>query len=586
MNSFWRTVFATIVGLFLYGILMWIIWVLFLVNISLLTKASKPQLLHNSVLVLKLDRPIQDKLTLKPDILQLLNPQNRPLGLNQIIKSIQHASTDPKIKGILIDTRFLLADWAQVEEIRNALKDFKSTGKFIIAFSDIYMNKNYYLSTVADKIYVVPTGAVQWQGLTTEMLFFKKLLDKLGVKPVLIRHGKFKTAAEPFVREQISKPNKEQIQLLLNRIWSQILSATSQHTGLSNEKLNKLADQVSIKVTSDAVKYGLVDAQLYYDQLLDTLKQLLGTQSKVNFISLSQYYQTFEKVKPAIASNQIAVVYAQGQIVDMKTSTSATEIVGRKFAKLLRKLRNDNHVKAIVLRVNSPGGSALASEEIWREVYLTAQQKPLIVSMGGVAASGGYYISCAANKIVADSMTITGSIGVFGLLFDARDLTENKLGITHSVIKTNNNNIVNPLFSGMTPELKQFVQIQIDTIYQTFVSRVAQGRNLPQEFVDSIAQGRVWSAVDAKRLNLVDTLGDLQLAINLAIEESGVSEVQIVEYPKAKTFLDLLLNPDYTLNSLFKPHFNSQIYRQLQYVENLTKQSKIYALFPYKLEIY
>ncbi len=586
MNSFWRTVFATIVGLFLYGILMWIIWVLFLVNISLLTKASKPQLLHNSVLVLKLDRPIQDKLTLKPDILQLLNPQNRPLGLNQIIKSIQHASTDPKIKGILIDTRFLLADWAQVEEIRNALKDFKSTGKFIIAFSDIYMNKNYYLSTVADKIYVVPTGAVQWQGLTTEMLFFKKLLDKLGVKPVLIRHGKFKTAAEPFVREQISKPNKEQIQLLLNRIWSQILSATSQHTGLSNEKLNKLADQVSIKVTSDAVKYGLVDAQLYYDQLLDTLKQLLGTQSKVNFISLSQYYQTFEKVKPAIASNQIAVVYAQGQIVDMKTSTSATEIVGRKFAKLLRKLRNDNHVKAIVLRVNSPGGSALASEEIWREVYLTAQQKPLIVSMGGVAASGGYYISCAANKIVADSMTITGSIGVFGLLFDARDLTENKLGITHSVIKTNNNNIVNPLFSGMTPELKQFVQIQIDTIYQTFVSRVAQGRNLPQEFVDSIAQGRVWSAVDAKRLNLVDTLGDLQLAINLAIEESGVSEVQIVEYPKAKTFLDLLLNPDYTLSSLFKPHFNSQIYRQLQYVENLTKQSKIYALFPYKLEIY
>lgn len=586
MNSFWRTVFATIVGLFLYGILMWIIWVLFLVNISLLTKASKPQLLHNSVLVLKLDRPIQDKLTLKPDILQLLNPQNRPLGLNQIIKSIQHASTDPKIKGILIDTRFLLADWAQVEEIRNALKDFKSTGKFIIAFSDIYMNKNYYLSTVADKIYVVPTGAVQWQGLTTEMLFFKKLLDKLGVKPVLIRHGKFKTAAEPFVREQISKPNKEQIQLLLNRIWSQILSATSQHTGLSNEKLNKLADQVSIKVTSDAVKYGLVDAQLYYDQLLDTLKQLLGTQSKVNFISLSQYYQTFEKVKPAIASNQIAVVYAQGQIVDMKTSTSATEIVGRKFAKLLRKLRNDNHVKAIVLRVNSPGGSALASEEIWREVYLTAQQKPLIVSMGGVAASGGYYISCAANKIVADSMTITGSIGVFGLLFDARDLTENKLGITHSVIKTNNNNIVNPLFSGMTPELKQFIQIQIDTIYQTFVSRVAQGRNLPQEFVDSIAQGRVWSAVDAKRLNLVDTLGDLQLAINLAIEESGVSEVQIVEYPKAKTFLDLLLNPDYTLSSLFKPHFNSQIYRQLQYVENLTKQSKIYALFPYKLEIY
>ena len=586
MNSFWRTVFATIVGLFLYGILMWIIWVLFLVNISLLTKASKPQLLHNSVLVLKLDRPIQDKLTLKPDILQLLNPQNRPLGLNQIIKSIQHASTDPKIKGILIDTRFLLADWAQVEEIRNALKDFKSTGKFIIAFSDIYMNKNYYLSTVADKIYVVPTGAVQWQGLTTEMLFFKKLLDKLGVKPVLIRHGKFKTAAEPFVREQISKPNKEQIQLLLNRIWSQILSATSQHTGLSNEKLNKLADQVSIKVTFDAVKYGLVDAQLYYDQLLDTLKQLLGTQSKVNFISLSQYYQTFEKVKPAIASNQIAVVYAQGQIVDMKTSTSATEIVGRKFAKLLRKLRNDNHVKAIVLRVNSPGGSALASEEIWREVYLTAQQKPLIVSMGGVAASGGYYISCAANKIVADSMTITGSIGVFGLLFDARDLTENKLGITHSVIKTNNNNIVNPLFSGMTPELKQFIQIQIDTIYQTFVSRVAQGRNLPQEFVDSIAQGRVWSAVDAKRLNLVDTLGDLQLAINLAIEESGVSEVQIVEYPKAKTFLDLLLNPDYTLSSLFKPHFNSQIYRQLQYVENLTKQSKIYALFPYKLEIY
>ncbi len=586
MNSFWRSVLATIVGLFLYGILMWVLWLLFLVNISLLTKAGKTQVLKNSVLLIKLDRPIQDKLTLKPDILQFLNPQNRPLGLNQIIKAIQHASTDPKIKGILLDTRFILADWAQVEEIRNALKDFKSTGKFVIAFSDIYTNKNYYLSTVADKIYIVPTGTFKWQGLTIEMLFYKKLLDKLGIKPVLIRHGKYKSAAEPFVREHISQPNKEQFQLLLNRIWSQVLSGASLHTKLDTNQLNKLADKVSIKLSSDAVKYGLVDAQIYYDQVLDTLKLLTGTQSKIHLVNLPEYYQTFEKIKPEISSNQIAVVYAQGQIVDMKTSVSATEIVGPKLAKLLRKLRNDNHVKAVVLRVNSPGGSALASEEIWREVYLTAQQKPMIVSMGGVAASGGYYISCAANKIVADSMTITGSIGVFGLLFDAQDLAGNKLGITHSVIKTNNNGIVDPLLNGMTPELKQLVSAQIDTIYQTFVSRVAQGRNLPQSYVDSIAQGRVWPAVDAKRLGLVDTLGDLQLAINLAIEETGLAEVQIVEYPKSKTFLELLLNPNATISSLFKPRFDSQIYQQLKYIENLTKQSKIYALFPYKLAIY
>ncbi len=585
MNSFWRTVFATIVGLFLYGILMWVLWVLFLVNITFFTKASKPQISRNSVLLIKLDRPIEDKLTLKSDILQILNPQNRPLGLNQIIKTIQYASTNPKIKGIVLDTRFLIADWAQVEEIRNALKDFKSSGKFIIAFSDIYTNKNYYLSTVADKIYIVPTGTFRWQGLTTEMLFFKRLLDKLGVKPVLIRHGKYKTAAEPFVREQISQPNKVQIQLLLNRIWSQILSATSQHTGLSTTELNKLADNLSIKLSSDAVKYGLVDGQIYYDQLLDTLKQLIGSDSKIHFISLSQLYQTIEKIKPVLSPNKIAVVYAQGQIVDVKTSTSTTEIVGKKLAKLLRKLRNDDQVKAIVLRVNSPGGSALASEEIWREVYLTAKQKPLIVSMGGVAASGGYYISCAADKIVADRMTITGSIGVFGLLFDAQNFVENKLGITHSVIKTNDNGIVNPLFDGMTPELKQFVKVQIDSIYNIFVQRVAQGRHLSVAFVDSIAQGHVWSAVDAKKLGLVDTLGDLQLAIDLAMEEAGFNEYQIVEYPKPKTWLDILLNPNSTF-ALFKPHFNSQLYKQIKYVENLSKQSKIFALFPYKLEIY
>ncbi len=591
MKGFWRTVLAVVFGMFLYSLLMWIFWILILVNISMMSTFSPPKIKEGSVLVLKLNKPIQDKVVLEPGALGALNGQKNPLGLNDIVKAIQYASTNPMIKGILLDTRFVMADWSQTEEIRQALEEFRQSGKFIVAFSDFYNSKNYYLSTVANKIYIVPTGTFQWKGLGTEIFFYKKLFSKLGIEPILIRHGKYKSAGEPFVRDSISQPNRQQLQLLLKRIWNQVVTAVSQSRNLDEKSLNNLASNLAIRVSSDAQKYGLVDGQIYYDQLLDTLKELAGLlpAQKLHLLSLSDYIQNIQKIKITPSPNKIAIIYAQGQIVDAKTGLANNEIVASQLTKLLRKARKNSSIKAVVLRVNSPGGSALAAEEIWREAKLLAETKPLIVSMGGLAASGGYYISSAADKIVADSMTITGSIGVFGLLFNAQNLIQNKIGITHSIVATNRNAYFNPVTNGLTPEQREYIKVQIDTIYQTFLRRVAEGRRMTVAQVDSIAQGRVWSAIDAKKIGLVDTLGNLQTAIDLAVEQSGVLEYQIVEYPRTKTLLEVLLNPGNLTQVLFKKHFDSEIYQQLQYIESLVKQntqSKIYTLFPFKLKIF
>ncbi len=586
MKGFWRTVLAVILGIFLYSILMWVIWVIFLINISLVSKMKKSGVEANSVLVIKLNKPIVDKVTVKPALLSSFMEDKQPLGLTQITKAIEYASTDPRIKGILLDTRFIAADWAQIEEISEALKDFKNTNdKFIVAYSDMYTHRNYYLSSVADSIYMTPNGTFMWTGLSSQVFFYKKLLDKLGIQATLIRHGKYKSAAEPFIREDLSEPNREQLQLLLDRVWGEVTDGIAANSRLSKATLDSLADNLSIRTSHDAVKYGLVDGEIYYDQLLDKLKSWLGLPSsqKLHTVSLSKYYEIVNKPELG-GKNQIAVVFAQGNIVDQGTGMGNEEIVGKKMTSLLRKLRENPKVKAVVLRVNSPGGSALASEEIWREVVKTKEVKPVIVSMGGVAASGGYYISCAADQIVADKMTITGSIGVFGLFLNAQKLMNDKFGITYSVIKTNKNSDINPFLEQLNPEQYEYIKAQIDNVYDVFLQRVADGRGMSVAQVDSIAQGRVWSAIDAKQIGLVDTLGGLQLAIELAAKKADLLEYSVVEYPRPKTFLEALLENNMSMASVKLG--KNELYDQLKYIESLVNNSGIMALFPYKLSIY
>ena len=433
----------------------------------------------------------------------------------------------------------------------------------------------------------MPTGNIIWKGLAAQILYYKDLLDKIGVEPILIRHGEYKSAAEPFVKNHMSPENREQYKLFLTRLWDNVLNATSSARHIDRDKLNELADNLAVKSGDEAVSFGFVDAQIYYDQLIDTLKSRAASFSKkLHFIDINKYTSSVVKI-PQTNKDKIAIVYAQGNIVDISSGTNLNtpSIVGSKYAKLIKKLRENPNIKAIVLRVNSPGGSALASERIWRQVKLTSAVKPVIVSMGGVAASGGYYISCAANKIVADSTTITGSIGVFGLLFNLEKLVTAKLHITPEVVKTNENSDLGNLLKPMNETKIEFIRNGIEKIYDRFISHVAEGRDLDKDYVDSIARGRVWAAEDAYRLGLVDTLGNLQLAIDLAAREANLTKYSIVEYPKQKTLLELLMNQELNVKSgLLKTNL-PQIDRLMHMTNLLSQKSNIWTLMPVIIDI-
>ncbi len=583
MRDFWRTTLAVIFGLFLYSILSSVIWLLLLINMAVSAQSGRKPVMKNSILVINLDKPVKDKV-LTEDFPSLGN--KKPLSLTDIKNAINFAAGDKRIKGILLQSRTVLADWAQTEEIRKALQEFKQSGKFIIAYSDLYSQKAYYLASVADRVYIVPTGTLLWTGLSAELMYYKRLLDKLGVDPILIRHGEYKTAAEPFIRDKMSEPNREQYTLLLNRIWNNMLSAIAQSRGISVNKLNDLADNLLVRGSEDALRYSLVDGEVYYDQLVDTVKNLIGlpADKKVPMIKLQDYIKVVNV--PSSGKNKIAVVYAQGNIVDVANPYGDdNQIVGSRYARLLDKIRKDPEIKAVVLRVNSPGGSAMASEQIWREVQLIKQVKPIVVSMGGVAASGGYYISCAADEIVADSMTITGSIGVFGLFFNAQKLMNDKLGITTSVVKTNDNADFGSIFHPMNEDQKDYIRTMIEDVYNRFISHVAQGRGLSVEYVDSIARGRVWQAIDAYHLGLVDTLGDLDLAISLAAQKAGIRSYRIVEYPKPKTWLEVLLQNSVSVKANVVEANIPQEFKRLISMQWLLQKPGIWALMPYAIEI-
>jgi protease-4 len=589
MKQFFKYVLATIVGIILSSLVMFFLFIGIMSAIVAATDSNEVKVKENSILYVDLKQQVVDRAADNPfqnfDF-STLEP-NSPMGLNQILKALNNAKNDPKIKGILLEIDAVNAGAATTEEIRNALLDFKSSGKFIYAYSNTYSQKSFYLASVADSIFLNPEGMVEWLGLRSEIMFFKKTLEKLGVEPQILRHGKFKSAVEPFMLDKMSPENREQTLTYISSIWNQWVNAISETRGISPDELNRLADDLEIFNGKSAKKYHLVDSLIYKDELLSFLKNKLGVEEKddINSIALNKYFKAPEVNKRKFTRDKIAVIYATGEIG--MGNGGPDNIGSESLSRTIRKARRDSAIKAIVFRINSPGGSALASEVIWREVDLAAKTKPVIVSMGDVAASGGYYIAAPATAIVANPTTITGSIGVFGLFFNLQKALDKKLGINVDVVKTNEHADFFTMFRPMTAEERAVGQMFIEETYQTFIGHVSSGRGIPVEQVDAIGQGRVWSGVNAKDIKLIDEFGGLTDAIKLAAEKAGLENYRLVEMPKQKKFVEQLLENMSAEAKLWilKDELGTS-FKAYNRIKNMLTNQGVQARIPYDIEIY
>jgi protease-4 len=589
MKNFLKYTLATITGIIIASILFFIV---ILAGFSaMLSSGNKPvSVSDNSILVLKAGVIIPDRGDQNPlSGIDLFNMTLTPTsGLNEILQNIKKAAVDNKIKGILIENGLLPSGWATTEEIRQALLKFRESGKFVLSYSDYVMTQEcYYLSTAADKIYINPSSMVDFKGLSSEVMFYKKALEKIGVEVQVTRHGKFKGAVEPFILDKLSEENKTQIKAYAGSLWNQIISDISSSRGITVEQLNRIADNLDGNLASGAFEAKLVDGLMYRDELNDTLKALTGISEEkdLNLISMSKYSKVPQSKLSFSAKNKIAVVYASGTIVTGKGNE--TNIGGNFYADVIRKARVDTSVKAIVLRVNSPGGSATASDIIWRELELASRIKPVVISMGNYAASGGYFISAPGTKIYSDPMTISGSIGVFGLIPNAGKLLEQKLGLTTEIVNTNKNSDFPSVFRPMNSYEKELMQKSIETIYTDFVSKVASGRKMSTGSVDSIGQGRVWSGTSAMKIGLIDEMGGLEEAIAGAAKLAGVESFSVRELPVLEdpyTRILTQLSGEVRMSVLKKELGESvKFYNILQEIKEM---SGIQARLPYLIDIH
>lgn len=490
----------------------------------------------NTILHLSLDQPLRDRTASNPlDGFDFGNFQShKQPGLTDMIVLLKKAETDSHVKGIYLDVANLQAGPAMIEELRNALINFRKSGKFVYAYAESYTQGAYYLATAADKIYLNPQGSIVLNGMMVELMFLKGSLEKLEVEPEIIRHGKYKSAVETFILDRMSDENRQQIAELVDPIWKHTVEKIAAARHLTETSVMQMADSLQARDAMDAQRLKLVDKLAYYDEFTADLNARTGKKStdKPDFLTMSKYTKSPASDKKGYTRDRIAIVYATGEINSGEGDDNT--IGSDRISSAIRTARLDENVKAVVLRVNSPGGSALASEVIWREVVMTRKVKPVVVSMGSVAASGGYYISCAADKIVAEPNTITGSIGVFGLLFNAQNLLKNKLGITVDTYKTNPYTDMGTVSRPLTTSEKLILQKDVDKVYNTFTRRVADGRKMKQADVDSIGQGRVWSGIDAKRLGLVDTLGGINEAIAIAARLGKTDNYKTKDLPEQK----------------------------------------------------
>lgn len=579
--KFLRNLTASILGFF---IAIFLIFLFFIGIASIVGNGDKVVVKSNSVLEIDLTTTVKDYAPKENNpIAEALELIDNNLALNKIINAIENAKSDDNITGISIKTDAVNAGVSQTQAIRNKIEDFKESGKFVYAYNDVYSQKNYYLSSVADSIFLNPVGAIDFKGLATEILYYKDFEDKYGIQMEVIRHGKYKSAVEPYLTNKMSEANREQTTSFLKSIWSEITDDISKSRNISTAQVNLIADNSLGRNPILAKSNNLIDGIIYEDEYKEKIS--LNSNKKTNTISLQDYINSGKGRISSTAKDKIAVIYAQGEIMYAKGNEN---IIGQGITnKAIRKAREDKNVKAIVLRVNSPGGSALASELIWRELELTKKVKPLVVSMGDVAASGGYYIACNADKIIAEPTTITGSIGVFGAIPNFNKLANN-IGINAEQVATNSS----PNYSPFEPMDKKFYDVTkegVEQTYTTFVNRVAAGRNMTFEQVNEIAQGRVWTGKEALKNGLVDKLGSLNDAVKIAAELAELDSYKIRNYPNYKTdFKDAFSFSPFVKVSkedVLKEALGDENYRLYNNINQMKNLKGIQARIPFIFEI-
>ena len=593
MKQFFKFALASMVGFIVASIVILVLFFVLIIGLISATESEKSvDVDSNSVLKITLNNSIPERTPNNPLAgLSFLGIEGeKSIGLNDILANIKKAKTDSNIKGIYLDESMVPAGQATIEEIRNALIDFKKSGKFIIAYSEIYTQGFYYLASVADKVYLNPKGIFLFHGFSSKVTFLKGALDKLGIEVQIIKVGTYKSAVEPFFLTQMSPANKLQVTSYLGSLYDRFLTGISQSRHINKDTLFNDANNLKIRLPEDAVKYKLVDGLKYKDEILTELKSLTGIGKKADLktVDIADYTNT-EAAKDddsnTDSKNRIAIVYASGEINGGEGDDNT--IGSESISKAIRKARLDNKVKAVVLRVNSPGGSSLASDVIWREVMLTKKVKPIIVSMGDLAASGGYYISCAADSIYAEPNTITGSIGIFAILPNMQKLFNDKLGITFDGVKTGKYADLGDISKPLNPEERAILQNQVDHGYDDFTKAVANGRHKTQAYINSIGQGRVWTGSQAIQNGLVDKLGNINDAVNSAAKMAKLTNFKLVSYPEQKSIFSKFGSG---LTAQMKTHFvqselgdNYKYYEQIKGITTMMRSPQ--ARMPFDIDL-
>ena len=593
MEQFFKSVAATIVGIFAFGVIMIIFGFICLFGM-VASSSGTPSLLDNSVMVLKLQGEISDKA--EEDWLgEITGNQFNQLGMDKILSAIHKAKKEDKVKGIYLETGILQTDYATLQEIRGALADFKKSGKWIIAYGDNFSQGGYYLSSVANKVYVNPEGNIDWHGIASQTQYIKDVAAKFGVHFTVVKVGKYKSFTEMYTEDKMSDANREQVSRYINGLWQQILTEVSASRNINKDSLNHYADGIMAFEDSQLLKSRkLVDGFCYYDEIRDVVKKQLGLKSdeKIHQASMDDVNAAVEDSNAL--DDQIAIYYCQGNIVSAASSSlygNGQEIVSKQVIKDLQELGDDDNIKAVVLRINSGGGEAYASEQLWRAVSMLNKKKPVVVSMGGMTASGAYYMSMGARYVMAQPTTLTGSIGIFGALPDWSDLMTQKLGFKYDEVKTNRHSSYGTAGSTRhwTPEEIGILQANVNRGYALFRKRVADGRKLPVEQVEQIAQGRVWLGTDAKSIKLVDGLGNLNDAIAKAAQLAKISDYGTQEYPASADWMDQLLDRvSGTSGSYLDEQLRltlGDLYKPFMTIRNMKEKEPVQATLPFMLNI-
>jgi len=581
MKQFLKFVLATVVGLVVF------IGIFFLLIASSVKNVSKEKPIiveSNSVLHLKLNYPIEDKTDDNPFavLAGIAGDMAVPLGLNDIVSQIERAQTDSKIKGIFLDLSAVGAGFGKTLEIRQALQEFKTSGKMIYAYAENYTNKSYYLASVADKVYLNPEGGIMFNGLVSSVMFYKQMLKKVGVEMQVVKRGKFKGAVEPFILDELSEENRLQIKSYVESIYDELIVAIATSRSINPDSLRAAADQFSVRTSQQALDFNMIDGQYFRDQVMDDMRESMELgEDDITFLSLYKYYKSKPKTS---SSDKIAIIFAEGTIVSGQGEDG--QVGSDVFAKALKEARENDDVKAVVLRVNSPGGSAQASEVILREATLLNAKKPVIVSMGDVAASGGYYISCLADTIVAQPNTITGSIGVFGMIPNAGGLFD-KMGLHTEYVGTGEMSEFGRVDRNWNEKELAIIDEFIGDVYDKFLGHVSKGRGMTIEEVDAIGQGRVWTGTMAKERGLVDVMGGLDKALEIAAFKADLDTYGVSAYPKEKDIMELIMeamNMSSVSQKILTNELgqNYSIYKKLKEVQEI---EGVQAILPYQVDI-